>query len=87
MNEQEVRDRISRLLPDASIDVKGADCNFSVQVVCDEFAKLRPVARQQQILKLFASELASGSLHALTVDPCTTAEWSARSSTLTSISL
>ncbi|MBM97026.1 MAG: cell division protein BolA [Oceanospirillaceae bacterium] len=87
MNGQEVSRRITDLLPDASVKVSGEDCNFSVLVVSDEFAELRPVARQQQILRLFGEELASGRLHALTVDACTTAELSARQSTLTSISL
>lgn len=87
MNGQEVSQRIIDTLPDASVKVSGEDCNFSVLVVCDGFSELRPVARQQQILRLFSNELASGQLHALTVDACTTAELSARQSPLTSISL
>lgn len=87
MNGEEVSSRIAGLFADARVEVSGQDCNFSVLVVSDAFAEMRPVARQQQILKLFTEELASGRLHALTVDACTASELAARQSSLTSISL
>lgn len=92
MNEQEVCERIRALLPDARIEVSGADCNFSVTVASDQFIGQRPVARQQQVLGLFRDDLTTGALHALTVDACTVSEQNDRQTgaagqTLASISL
>lgn len=67
MTENEIIDRIKGLYPDAAIEVAGEDCNFEVYVICDAFAEMNTLQRQQPILKLFSDELASGKLHALGV--------------------
>lgn len=80
METSEVRQRILQALedPDASIEIDGADCNFTARVVSQVFDGLRPVQRQQRILAAFSESLASGELHALTVEAFTTMEWQAR---------
>jgi acid stress-induced BolA-like protein IbaG/YrbA len=47
-------------------------------VVSQVFDGLRPVQRQQRILAAFSESLATGELHALTVEAFTTTEWQAR---------
>lgn len=86
MNAGEVVGRLRTLFGAPEFDIGGEDCSFHVSVVAEEFAGLKPVQRQQKVLSAFASELASGELHALTVQAFTPDEWEARAC-LTSIQL
>jgi acid stress-induced BolA-like protein IbaG/YrbA len=69
--------RIRTELPDALIELQGEECSFTVVVVSARFEGVRPLARQQSVLRLFARELALGELHALSVSTKTPAELSA----------
>jgi BolA protein len=62
-----ITDRVREALPDAQIELAGADCSFELLVVSALLEGQGPVARQRLILGLFAPELASGALHALSV--------------------
>jgi acid stress-induced BolA-like protein IbaG/YrbA len=75
MEKAAVAARIKQAIPDAEIQVEGADCNFSVVVLSQQFEKMMPVKRQQQILACFSDLLGSGALHALSVKAHTPAEW------------
>lgn len=66
--------RIRAELPDARVELQGQDCSFMIHVVSARFEGMRPLARQQAILRLFAQELAEGNLHALSVGTKTPAE-------------
>ena len=74
MNTTEVVSRIAVAFPDGDIMVDGADCNFTVAVTSSGFAGLRPVQRQQMVLRLFSSELSTGELHALSISALTPEE-------------
>ena len=76
MNEQEIIERVTRLYPDALVDLDGADCSFEMIVISDAFEGLNTLKRQQPILALFKDELASGALHALSVKARTPKEQS-----------
>lgn len=78
METSEVRDRILQSLPDAQLTIEGEDCSFSVTVIDACFARMMPVKRQQQVLAYFKDELATGTLHALTVKAHTPEEWQSR---------
>lgn len=67
MQAEEIVSRITTLHPNATIDVSGEDCSFAVYVISDEFSGKLTMQRQQPILALFAAELCSGKLHALSV--------------------
>lgn len=67
MEEQDILARISALYPDALIDLNGADCNFEVYVISEQFAGKNTLQRQRAILDLFGDELKSGKLHALSI--------------------
>lgn len=70
--------RIEKELPGAAIDIEGADCNFTVTIISDEFSGLLPLKRQQRVLDVFADVFASGELHALTIKAFTAQEWAAK---------
>jgi acid stress-induced BolA-like protein IbaG/YrbA len=67
MDKQTVLSRIADGLPGTTTTVEGEDCSFAVAVVSPAFKGMRPLARQQAVLRLFAPELSSGELHALSV--------------------
>lgn len=75
MESAEVAAKIKQAIPDAEIQVEGADCSFSVVVLSQQFEKMMPVKRQQRILACFSDLLGSGALHALSVKAHTPAEW------------
>ena len=74
MQAEEIVNRITTLHPNAQVDVAGEDCSFAVYVISDEFCGKLTMQRQQPILALFASELCSGKLHALSVTAKTPTE-------------
>lgn len=67
MTENEVVARITSALPDASVEVSGADCHLTLTIVSDAFAGKALLARHRSIQVLFKDELASGELHALSL--------------------
>lgn len=87
MNASEIEQRIVHVIGGAAIEVEGAECDFTVTVISDEFTGLMPVKRQQRILAGFSDLLAAGTLHALTVKPYTLDEWNDRSVGLVQLSL
>ncbi|MGB1109126.1 MAG: BolA/IbaG family iron-sulfur metabolism protein [Gammaproteobacteria bacterium] len=74
MNESDIIDRIRTLYPDATIDLAGENCSFEVYVVDPAFAGMKTLERQRGILDLFAEEITSGKLHALSVKAKTAEE-------------
>ena len=78
MQANEVSARVEKALPNAALEVEGADCNFTVSVISAAFVGLLPVKRQQLVLDAFADVLKTGELHALTVKTLTPQEWEAK---------
>lgn len=74
MTPEEVTARIFAVLKDAQVELTGTDCSFGLFVVSEQWAGQSPVARQRMLLSLFAAELASGQLHALSISAKTPAE-------------
>lgn len=87
MESQVVEQKVADLLPGAEIEVEGADCDFSITVVSEQFVDLSKVKRQQLVLSAFTEELGSGALHALTVKAFTLDEWNNKSNGLVQLSL
>ncbi len=67
MNDSEIIERIAAAYPGAVIDAVGADCNFEVYVISEQFAGVGLLQRQKAVLALFKDEITSGKLHALSV--------------------
>lgn len=79
MNPAEISAKIRSALPDAHVELTGAECSFEMLVVSEQLAGKSPVARQRLLLGLFAAELSSGALHALSIRAKTPAELDASS--------
>ena len=67
MHQDDIVDRVREAHPEAVIGIAGADCNFEIQIVSEDFADQGLLQRQKGILGLFKDELKSGALHALTI--------------------
>jgi len=67
MNEVTIKDKINDALPCSEINVAGDGYHFTVEVISSEFVDLPRVKRQQMIYRLFADEIKSGELHALSI--------------------
>lgn len=78
---------VKQRLPEAEMEIEGADCDFTITIVAEQFSGLNTVKRQQMVLAEFSSYLASGELHALTVNAYTLEEWNNKSSGLVQLSL
>ena len=75
MIKEEIISLIQASLAGAEVLPEGADCNFTVTVISDEFSGLMPAKRQQKVLNVFSEQLRTGALHALSVKAFTPAEW------------
>jgi acid stress-induced BolA-like protein IbaG/YrbA len=67
MTADEIAARIRSAIPDAELELSGADCSFEVLVVSESLNGQSALARQRKLLGLFSAELASGALHALSI--------------------
>ncbi|MBN0989735.1 BolA family protein [Amphritea pacifica] len=67
MNTEQITQIIVAAIPDAELDISGEDCNFTVRVISESFADMKPLERQKRVLNLFQQQLKTGELHALTV--------------------
>ena len=68
MTAEQLKQKLGQHFADAEeIDCQGDGDRFAVRMVASAFAGLSPVKRQQSVYKLFAQELQSGELHALSL--------------------
>ena len=78
MQAEDVICRVRAVIPDATIQVDGEGCSFTITVVSGCFDGMRPVARQQKLMVAFVDVLQSGELHALSIRSWTPEEWQAK---------
>jgi acid stress-induced BolA-like protein IbaG/YrbA len=78
MQPVEVKKMIEAQLPDTEVVVEGEGCNFQLTIISDQLAALSPVKRQQQIYALLSSQIADGSIHAITMKFFNRDAWAAR---------
>lgn len=83
MTEAQIIALIQQGLPDAQVRAEGEDCNFRVTVVSTQFEGLSPVKRQQAVLSTLRAALASGELHAVSIEALTPEQWQSRLVSLT----
>lgn len=67
MNLEQIKERLSHHFSNATIEVNGEGCNAEVIIVTPEFEGQRLLQRQKSVLTLFASEIKSGEIHALSI--------------------
>lgn len=75
MTEEEVKALLVAAIPDAEIQVQGEGNKYTVTVVTDRFAGMRPVAKQQLIYGPLNAHIASGEIHAVSMRTFTQEEW------------
>jgi acid stress-induced BolA-like protein IbaG/YrbA len=75
MTEQEVIERIQTQLANAQVLVSGEDCHLTLTIISDAFEGKGLLARHRLIQGFFREELASGSLHALSLNTKTLQEY------------
>jgi len=87
MNNEDIKNRIHSLYPDARIEVSGEGCDVAVFIISDDFQGMPIMRRQKAILQLFREELTANTLHALSVKAKTNAEANAGSSNLVQLEM
>ncbi|MDP2227799.1 MAG: BolA family protein [Moraxellaceae bacterium] len=75
MTADDVKALLVAALPDAEIHVEGEGSKYTVTVVTDRFAGMRPVAKQQLIYAPLNAHIASGEIHAVSMRTLTQEEW------------
>jgi acid stress-induced BolA-like protein IbaG/YrbA len=75
MTEDDVKALLVAAIPDAEIQVQGEGNKYTVTVVTDRFATMRPVAKQQLIYAPLNAHIASGEIHAVSMRTFTQEEW------------
>lgn len=70
-----IKQAIEIYVPGSQVSLVGEGCNLTAIVVSAEFEGLSPVKRQQQVLKPVTAWIASGVLHAFSVEAYTPIEW------------
>jgi acid stress-induced BolA-like protein IbaG/YrbA len=79
MNPERVAELIRAGLPGAAVRVESDDnTHFASQIIAEQFAGLRPIARHQLIYKALGA-LMGREIHALSIEALTPDEFAARS--------
>jgi len=76
MNPEAIKVLLTAAFPQAqALEVTGEGGKFNVTIVSEEFAGLRPVAKQQRVYAPLNAHIASGAIHAVTMRTLTPEEW------------
>ena len=68
METQEIEALIASALPDARIEVQGEGGKYMVSVIDAGFSGLNAVKRQQSIYRILNPHIASGAIHAVSMN-------------------
>lgn len=75
MNADQIKSLLEAGIPGAEVQVQGDGGKFQVIVVSERFASLRPVAKQQLVYAPLNEHIASGAIHAVSMQTLTPEEW------------
>ncbi len=78
MHASEVKQLLEEKIDGAQIIVEGEGCDFRLTVVSDAFTGCLPVKRQQIVYTHLNELIAAGTIHAVTMQTFTPAEWETR---------
>ena len=70
MNSKDMENRLLAAFPGAEVavlDLTGTSNHFEVRIQASQFAGQSRIEQQRAIMDVFATELASGEVHALTM--------------------
>jgi acid stress-induced BolA-like protein IbaG/YrbA len=74
MEADQVKSLVSSAFPDATVSVDLEMGHYTVTVISESFAGMRPVARQQRVYAPLADIIADGAIHAVNIRAMTPAE-------------
>ncbi len=74
MTPEQIQQLIQNKMPDADVNVSGAEGKFTAQVISTEFEGEPTIKRHKRVYACVNEEIASGALHALTIVAKTPAE-------------
>lgn len=74
MTSEDVKALLSDAFPNAVVRVEGEGAKFDVAIVSSEFSGKRPVPRQQMVYSVLNEYIASGVIHAITMNLKSTEE-------------
>jgi acid stress-induced BolA-like protein IbaG/YrbA len=76
MSPQEIQALITQGIPGAQAIVEGDDGrHYSATVISERFAGLSPVKKQQLVYATINPQIASGEIHAISLQTFTPADW------------
>lgn len=75
MSPAEIQALITQGIAGATVFVEGDGGKFQATVVSDRFAGLSPVKKQQLVYATINPQIASGAIHAISMQTYTVAEW------------
>jgi len=78
LSNQDIEQLVKQGMSDSLVFVEGAGCDLTVTVVSAQFTDLSVVKKQQLVMATLTDVLASGKLHAVSVQAYTPDEWQAR---------
>jgi monothiol glutaredoxin len=79
LSNSDIEQLVKQDIADSQVFIEGAGCDFTVTVISEKFADLTAVKKQQLVMATLSEALASGKLHAVSVQTYTPDEWQARS--------
>ena len=74
MNPEEIDKALSAEFEGADITAAGADGKYQVRIISDAFAGLNAVKRQQSVYRVLNPHIASGAIHAISMQLLTREE-------------
>lgn len=77
MDMPDLAKMIEDAIEGARASVTGDGSKFEAVVVSEAFTGLSPVKKHQMVYRVFAEQLASGAMHALSIKAYTPSEWEA----------
>ncbi|AFT71835.1 MULTISPECIES: BolA family protein [Alcanivoracaceae] len=75
MNPEDVKALVEAGFDDAEVAVDGGGDRFLIRVVSDAFEGLMPVKKQQLVYGCINQAIADGTIHAVSIQTYTRAEW------------
>jgi acid stress-induced BolA-like protein IbaG/YrbA len=67
MNPNELIQRIQSAIPDASVQPSGEGCSFNLKIISPSFAGESLIKRHRRVMATLQDLVASGALHAVTL--------------------
>ncbi len=74
----EVESLIEKDFPDAQIMIEGQGCDLTITVISEKFDGLTMVKQHQGVMSTLTEPLASGRLHAVTLNTFTAGQWQSK---------